>query len=232
MYFAANAIGGQAYAKMRADPGDAVAARIAPVGRSRIGDPAAQTQASEQTVAAAPAATAAGTQAQEPAQAPESATASADVGFRRGGRSGSDRRGRLRRFGGRREDLPERLLRMPHDRSCPGAEARRPGGMGASARAGHGGSHPVLHQRERRDATQRRICAPDRGRRAQRNRFHARQGRRVGRRLIRRLHRSTRQSDSRAPVPRGRRRTFDGRLRRGPGSHTRRPATCCRTLRN
>ena len=87
MYFAANAIGGQAYAKMHADP-EAVLARIAPVGRSRIGDPAAQTQASEQTVAAAPAATAAGTQAQtriqnqaqtqEPVQAPESATASAD----------------------------------------------------------------------------------------------------------------------------------------------------------
>ena len=78
MYFVANAIGGQAYAKMHADP-EAVLARIAPVGRSRIGDPAAQTQASEQTVAAAPAATAAGTQAQEPAQAPETATASADV---------------------------------------------------------------------------------------------------------------------------------------------------------
>ena len=82
MYFVANAIGGQAYAKMHADP-EAVLARIAPVGRSRIGDPAAQTQASEQTVAAAPAATAAGTQAQtqaqEPAQAPETATAAADA---------------------------------------------------------------------------------------------------------------------------------------------------------
>ncbi len=44
MYFVANSIGGQAYAKMNSDP-DAVAARVAPAGRSRIGDPAAQTRA-------------------------------------------------------------------------------------------------------------------------------------------------------------------------------------------
>ena len=44
MYFVANSIGGQAYAKMSSGP-DAVAARIAPAGRSRIGDPAAQTRA-------------------------------------------------------------------------------------------------------------------------------------------------------------------------------------------
>ena len=69
MYFVANAIGGQAYAKMHANP-DAVAARIAPVGQSRIGDPAAQTQAPEQTAAAASAASAARIQA----QAPESET--------------------------------------------------------------------------------------------------------------------------------------------------------------
>ena len=43
MYFIANSIGGQAYAKMNSEP-DAVLARIAPVGQSRIGDPAAQTQ--------------------------------------------------------------------------------------------------------------------------------------------------------------------------------------------
>ena len=42
MYFVANSIGGRAYAKMSSNP-DAVAARIAPVGQSRIGDPAAQT---------------------------------------------------------------------------------------------------------------------------------------------------------------------------------------------
>ena len=44
MYFVANSIGERAYAKMNSDP-DAVAARIAPAGQSRIGDPAAQTQA-------------------------------------------------------------------------------------------------------------------------------------------------------------------------------------------
>ena len=54
MYFTATAIGGQAYAKMNRNPDDIVA-RIAPVGQSRIGDPAAQTQAPAQ---AAPAATA------------------------------------------------------------------------------------------------------------------------------------------------------------------------------
>ena len=43
MYFLASSIGGKAYAKLIADP-DAIAERIAPVGRSRIGDPAGQTQ--------------------------------------------------------------------------------------------------------------------------------------------------------------------------------------------
>ena len=62
MYFAANSIAGGAYAKMNDDP-DAVLARIAPVGESRVGDPAGQTQAPTQT-AAATAATA--TQAEEP----------------------------------------------------------------------------------------------------------------------------------------------------------------------
>ena len=57
MYFVANAIGGQAYAKMRSDPA-AVAERIAPFGRSRIGDPAGQTQAPAQAALAAPAASA------------------------------------------------------------------------------------------------------------------------------------------------------------------------------
>ena len=51
MYFVANSIGGDAYAKMRSNPDD-VAARIAPVGKARIGDPAAQTQAPESTAAA------------------------------------------------------------------------------------------------------------------------------------------------------------------------------------
>ena len=58
MYFVANAIGGQAYAKMRSAP-DAVAERIAPIGQSRIGDPAGQTQAPAQAASAAPAAGAA-----------------------------------------------------------------------------------------------------------------------------------------------------------------------------
>lgn len=60
MYFVANAIGGQAYAKMRSTP-DAVAERIAPLGQSRVGDPAGQTQASAQAAPAAPAASAAAT---------------------------------------------------------------------------------------------------------------------------------------------------------------------------
>ena len=52
MYFVANSIAGDAYARMYSDQ-DAVVARIAPVGQSRTGDPAAQTQAPEQTAAVA-----------------------------------------------------------------------------------------------------------------------------------------------------------------------------------
>ena len=52
MYFVANSIGGQAYAKMNRDPA-AVTARIAPAGQSRIGDPAAQTQAPAASAAVA-----------------------------------------------------------------------------------------------------------------------------------------------------------------------------------
>ena len=71
MYFAATAIGGNAYAKMRNNPDD-VAARIAPVGKSRIGDPAAQAQAPASTAsAAAPAAST----AQTPTPATETASA-------------------------------------------------------------------------------------------------------------------------------------------------------------
>ena len=51
MYFVANSIAGKAYAKMNSSP-DAVLARIAPVGESRVGDPAAQTQAPAQAAAA------------------------------------------------------------------------------------------------------------------------------------------------------------------------------------
>ena len=74
MYFVANSIGGRAHAKMTSSP-DAVIARIAPVGRSRIGDPAAQT---------APAAPAASTAQVEVAKsemapaAPETGAASAE----------------------------------------------------------------------------------------------------------------------------------------------------------
>ena len=57
MYFTANAIGGQAYANMNYDP-DEIVARIAPVGQSRIGDPAAQAEAPAQPAATAAAATA------------------------------------------------------------------------------------------------------------------------------------------------------------------------------
>ena len=70
MYFVANSIAGGAYAKMNDDP-DAVLARIAPVGQSRIGDPAGQTEAPAQTAAAA-SATAAGSTAQ--AEEPKSET--------------------------------------------------------------------------------------------------------------------------------------------------------------
>ena len=52
MYFVANSIAGDAYARIYSDQ-DAAAARIAPVGQSRTGDPAAQTQAPEQTAAVA-----------------------------------------------------------------------------------------------------------------------------------------------------------------------------------
>ena len=54
MYFVANSIAGEAFAKMNSSP-DAVLARIAPVGQSRTGDPAEQAPAPAQT-AAAPAA--------------------------------------------------------------------------------------------------------------------------------------------------------------------------------
>ena len=77
MYFAANSIAGGAYAKMNDDP-DAVLARIAPVGESRIGDPAGQTQAPAQTAATMAAATAAtATQAEEPKT--ETATAATEI---------------------------------------------------------------------------------------------------------------------------------------------------------
>ena len=50
MYFVASSIGERAYAKMQSEP-DAVLARIAPVGESRIGDPAEQTPAPAQSAA-------------------------------------------------------------------------------------------------------------------------------------------------------------------------------------
>ena len=76
MYFAANAIGGRAYAKMNSDP-DAVAARIAPVGKSRIGDPAGQTQPPAQVASTAPAASAAQTTAPESTTVPAASDTSA-----------------------------------------------------------------------------------------------------------------------------------------------------------
>ena len=76
MYFAANAIGGRAYAKMNSDP-NAVAARIAPVGQSRIGDPARQTQPPAQVASTAPAASAAQTTAPESAAVPAASDTSA-----------------------------------------------------------------------------------------------------------------------------------------------------------
>ena len=77
MYFAANSIAGGAYAKMNDDP-DAVLARIAPVGESRIGDPAGQTQAPDRTAApTATTAAATATQAEEPKT--ETATAATET---------------------------------------------------------------------------------------------------------------------------------------------------------
>ena len=55
MYFIANSVSGRAYAEMESNP-DIVAARIAPVGQSRIGDPAEQTQAPARTASTASAA--------------------------------------------------------------------------------------------------------------------------------------------------------------------------------
>ena len=77
MYFVANSIAGGAYAKMNDDP-DAVLARIAPVGQSRIGDPAGQTEAPAQTAAAA-SATAAGSTAQAEEPKSETTTAASDA---------------------------------------------------------------------------------------------------------------------------------------------------------
>ena len=80
MYFVANSIGGNAYAKMRSNPDD-VAARIAPVGKARIGDPVAQTQAPESTAsAAAPAASMAQAPATETASAAPAASDSGESG--------------------------------------------------------------------------------------------------------------------------------------------------------
>ena len=85
MYFVANSIGGNAYAKMRSNPDD-VAARIAPVGKARIGDPAAQTQAPESTAsAAAPAASTAEASATETASAAPAASGSGESGAAAGG---------------------------------------------------------------------------------------------------------------------------------------------------
>ena len=80
MYFVANSIGGNAYAKMRSNPDD-VAARIAPVGKARIGDPATQTQAPESTASAvAPAASTAQAPATETASAAPAASGSGESG--------------------------------------------------------------------------------------------------------------------------------------------------------
>ena len=78
MYFVANSVAGRAYAKMNDNP-DAVLARIAPVGKTRIGDPAEQTQAPAQTAATTAttvAAAATATQAEEPKT--ETATAATE----------------------------------------------------------------------------------------------------------------------------------------------------------
>ena len=76
MYFIAHSIAGEAYAKMNSDP-DAVLARIAPVGKSRIGDSAAQTQAPAQVATAATATTATTAATAAQAEEPKSETTAA-----------------------------------------------------------------------------------------------------------------------------------------------------------
>ena len=75
MYFVANSIGGRAYAKMNSDP-DAVAARIAPAGQSRIGDPAAQMQPPAQAASAASATQTAALESAAAPAAPDTGAAS------------------------------------------------------------------------------------------------------------------------------------------------------------
>ena len=76
MYFVANSIAGRAYAKMNDDP-DAVLARIAPVGESRVGDPAAQTQAPAPTQAVGGASTTAAAPAMQAAEPTSETTGTA-----------------------------------------------------------------------------------------------------------------------------------------------------------
>ena len=76
MYFVANSIAGRAYAKMNDDP-DAVLARIAPVGESRVGDPAAQTQAPAPTQVVGAAVTTAAAPAMQAAEPTSETTGTA-----------------------------------------------------------------------------------------------------------------------------------------------------------
>ena len=73
MYFVANSIAGEAFAKMNSSP-DAVLARIAPVGQSRTGDPAEQAPAPARTAAASAAQTETTAAAAPAEQAEESKT--------------------------------------------------------------------------------------------------------------------------------------------------------------
>ena len=79
MYFVANSIAGQAYAEMNDDP-DAVLTRIAPVGQSRIGDPAGQTQAPAETAVAAATPTTITVQVEEPESETTAASDAAAAG--------------------------------------------------------------------------------------------------------------------------------------------------------
>ena len=79
MYFVANSIGGRAYAKMNSDP-DAVAARIAPAGQSRIGDPAQQTQTPVPAASAASAASAVQTEVSKTGTTPAATGAASSAG--------------------------------------------------------------------------------------------------------------------------------------------------------
>ena len=193
MYFVANSIGGRAHAKMQSNP-DVVAVRIAPVGRSRIGDPAGQTQAP------APAASTA-TQAAAPTSG--TTAAASDVGAAgSAGQTVTAAAGPVDIAAG--EQIYQSACFACHLSGV--AEAPKlddPAAWEPPVGPGHGGTPPVRHQRQGGDAPERRLCASDRRGCPQRGRVHARQGGGVGRRitLVRKVLRRPRPARQRGREP-------------------------------